>query len=36
MQMQISVLAPADAIVENMYVSVGDVLQKDMMVVLLR
>lgn len=36
MQMQIPVLAPADAIVENVYVSVGDVLQKDMMVVLLR
>lgn len=36
MQMQIPVLAPADAIVENVYVSLGDVLQKDMMVVLLR
>ena len=36
MQMQIPVLAPDDAIVENVYVSIGDILQKDMMVVLLR
>jgi biotin carboxyl carrier protein len=36
MQMQIPVLAPAEAIVENVYVSIGDVLEKDMMVILLR